>query len=95
MIGVMYIWGWKLTLRGFLAAWLVGSFLTALALIFGPLNRLRFPVLITLMGIAGGFGGLIFAFIAGHEGSFVVPASLGASYAALIALIEGRPANAA
>ena len=95
VIGVIYIWGWKLTLRGFPAAWLVGSLLTSLALIFGPLNRLPFLVLVTFMGIAGGFGGLIFAFIAGHEGGFGPPALLGAAYAALLALVEGRPTTAA
>jgi len=95
MIGVFYVWGWKLTLRGFFAAWLVGSLIAALALLFGPMNRLRFPVLMALMSIAGGFGGLIFAFVAGHDGSFGTPVLFGAAYGALIALVEGRVANAA
>ena len=87
VLGVLYVWQWAFTLRGFFASWLIGSGVAALMLVL-PLNRLRFPVLVGVMAVMGGAAGLVWFFAVEHHGNPGIPVVIGACYAAAIAFFE-------
>jgi hypothetical protein len=89
-VGLIYVWVWSPTLRGFFAAWAIGCAIVGTVVALGPVNRFGLPVLASLMAVAGALAGAVFPYLAGESFNVVTSATIGASCCAAVTLLELR-----